>query len=405
MASFSRKEISSGLTRRSALRRLAAFLAGSPLLPAQQDPFRDHSRLPAMDELLTALDFEPVAFAKLARDAYNYMALGVEGEFTLRRNRQAFEWVELVPKGVASAGNVQTATEVLGTRMPFPIMIAPTATQGQLHPQGEMAMHQAATAASQTPMIISINATFPIERIVEAAAGPVWYQLYARPTLDENRELVERAQAAGCRAITITVDQPVGSYRERLLHDRRLSESAGPGGSRPTATRTRQVQAPANAPYRATGGQPWLEWKLIEAIRPFVKVPLLVKGIVTAEDARAGVGHGLDGIVVSNHGGRAMDYAPSTLEALPEVVDAVQGRLPVLIDGGFRRGADVLKALALGAKAVGLGRVPRWGLAAYGPAGVQRVLEIVQSELVLAMAATGCRTLATVDPSLVRTHF
>ena len=394
----------SGLTRRSALRSLAGFLAGSPLLRAQQDPFRDHSRVPAMNELVTAFDFEPVAFAKMPRGAYDYMALGAEGEASLRRNRRAFDWVELVPKGVVDAGSVQTATEVLGVKMAFPILVSPTATQAQLHPQGEMAMHQAATAASGTPMIISINSSFPVDKIGAAAPGPVWYQLYARSTVEENRELLERAQEAGCRAVAVTGDEPVGSYRERTQHDRHLTE-AGPG--RATSNRpVRQTTVPHNvAKYGVTGGQPWLDWKLMEAIRPFIKVPLLAKGIQTAEDARACLEHGLDGIIVSNHGGRAMDYAPSTLETLPEVVDAVQGRIPVLIDGGFRRGADVLKALALGAKAVALGRVPRWGLAAYGPAGAQRILEIVQGELVHAMASTGRPTLASIDRTLVRTDF
>ncbi len=398
-------EYRSSLTRRSALRRLAAFLAGSPLLRGQQDPFRDHSRVPAMDELLTTLDFEPVAYAKIPRDAYDYMALGAESEVTLRRNRQAFDWVSFVPKGVADVSSVTPAAELLGVRMAFPIFVSPTATQGQLHPQGEMAMHQGATAASGTLMMISVNASFPIEKIAAAAAGPVWYQLYARATVDENRELLERAQQAGCRAVAITADEPVGSYREPTLHDRHMSEGPGLGRGRATATRNRQVPAPQNAKYGVSGGQPWLDWKLMDAIRPFIKVPLLAKGILTAESARACVAHGLDGIIVSNHGGRALDYSPSTLEALPEVVDAVQGRIPVLMDGGVRRGSDVLKALALGAKAVGLGRAPRWGLAGYGPAGTQRVLEIVQGELVLAMADTGRPRLDSIDRTLVKIDF
>jgi 4-hydroxymandelate oxidase len=395
----------SSLTRRRALRGLAGFLAGSPLIRAQQDPFRDHSRVPAMSELNTIFDFEPVAYAKIPRDAYDYMALGVDGEFTLRRNRQAFDWVELVPRGVADARTIKTATEVLGTKMAYPIVVCPTASQAQLHPSGEMGMHEGATAASGTPMIISINASFPVEKIAAAAKGPVWFQLYARQTMDENREVLERAQTAGCAAVCVTCDEVIGSYRERTLHDRHMYDTGAPAGARTAAIRARPVQPSGNRKYGVGPGQPWLDWKMMDDIRSFLKVPLLAKGIVTAEDARDCVEHGLSGIIVSNHGGRSLDYGPATLEALAEVVDAVQGRIPVMIDGGFRRGTDVLKALALGAKAVGLGRAARWGLAAYGPAGAQRVLEIMQGELVMAMAATGRPSLDSIDRSLVITDF
>ena len=392
------------LTRRAALRRVAAFVAGSPLLSGQQDPFRDHSRVPGLNELVTALDFEPVAHAKLPRDAYDYTALGVEGEFTLRRNRQVFDWVQLVPKALAGAGPVQTATEILGAPMAFPILVAPSAGQGQLHPEGEMATHQGATAASNTTMIVSVNSSFPLEKTAAAAAGPLWYQHYPRgPEVEDNRDLLERAQALGCRAIVLTLDNQIGTgVRERTMHDRNLARRAAvpaanlrPGGR----------GDPPSSPYRVSGGYPYLDWAWLEKIRPLVRVPLLVKAILTAEDARLCVERGLQGIVVSNHGGRNADYHPSTLEVLPEIVDAVQGRIPVLIDSGFRRGADVLKALALGADAVCLGRVARWGLAAYGPPGVQRVLEIVQGELALAMAHTGRPTLASIDRTLVRTDF
>jgi 4-hydroxymandelate oxidase len=388
-------------TRRAALRGVAAFLSGSSLLPAQQDPFRDHSRIPGLNELLTAFDFEPVAHARLPRDAYDYTALGVEGEFTLRRNRQAFEWVELAPKAMVNAATVQTATEICGTKMAFPILVAPSAGQGLLHPEGEMAMHQGASAASAT-MIVSINASVPIEKTAAAAPGPFWYQHYPRgQDPEENRELLERAQAAGCRAIVLTADNQIGTgVRERTMHDRNLSLRAAASGRRPGAR-----AAPPTNPYRVTGGYPYADWAWLDKIRPFIKVPLLVKAILTAEDARLCVERGLNGVIVSNHGGRNADYHPSTLEALPEIVDAVQGRIPVLVDSGFRRGADVLKALALGASGVCLGRVPRWGLAAYGPPGVQRILEIVQNELVLAMAHTGRPTLASIDRTLVRTDF
>ncbi|MBI3778367.1 MAG: alpha-hydroxy-acid oxidizing protein [Gammaproteobacteria bacterium] len=300
---------------------------------------------------------------------------------------------------------MNTSTEVLGTRMDYPIMVAPTAGHGQLHPEGELATHRGATAASKTPMIVSINMSFRIDKIAAAAEGPLWFQLYARDTAEANRELVEKAQAAGCRAVVLTVDVQYYSHRERVLHDRNLSgPTAATAGSRARARGARSPGPPPN-PYGVGGQTPYLEWGILEQLRAFTKVPLLLKGILTAEDARLAVERGVDGIIISNHGGRYLEYAPSTLEVLPEIVDAVEGRIPVLIDGGFRRGTDILKALALGAKAVGLGRVPRWGLAAYGAPGVQRVLEILQAELVLAMAQAGRSTLNVINRTAVRTDF
>ena len=386
------------LSRRRALRGIAGFLAASPLR-AQQDPFRDHSRAPGLDEMLSAFDFEPVAYAKVPRAAYDYTALGVEGEFTLRRNREAFEWVDIVPRAVADVSRIATSTEILGLKMDFPILIAPTAGHAQLHPDGELATHRGATAA-RTPLIVSTVASFPIDKIAAAAGGPLWFQLYASESEDRNRELVENAQAAGCRAIALTVDVQYTSHRERMLHDRNLA--AAPPTIR--SSQRRGAQPPPN-PYGINGQTPFLDWGILDQLRKFAKVPLLLKGILTAEDAKLAVERGLHGIIVSNHGGRYLDYAPSTLEVLPEIVDAVKGRIPVLIDSGFRRGSDIFKALALGANAVCLGRVPRWGLAAYGAPGVQRVLEILQAELVTAMAQAGRPTLASIDRSAVRTRF
>lgn len=391
------------LTRRNALRGLAGFVAGSPVLHGQQDPFRDHSRVPGLDELVTVFDFEPVAYAKVPREAYDYTALGVEGEFTLRRNREAFDLVGLIPRTVTDVSVIDTSTEILGIKMAYPLMVAPTAAHSQLHPDGELATHRGATAASGTPMIVSINTGYPIDKVAAAAEGPLWFQLYARETgADANRDVVQRAVDAGCRAVVLTADVQIISHRERALHNRNLSRS-------PVARRQRPRQDGAPEPplskYRIIGQTPHIDWSIIEQLRAITKVPLLVKGILTAEDALLAVDRGLDGIVVSNHGGRYLDYAPSTLEVLPEIADAVAGRIPILIDGGFRRGSDIVKALALGAKAVCFGRAPRWGLGAYGAPGVQRVLEILQREFVQTMAVIGRPTLASLDRTAVRTDF
>jgi len=393
------------VTRRSVIGGLGVTLAGPGLLESQQDPFRDHSRVPGMEELKTALDFEPVAFAKLPREVYSYTAHGSAGEFTVRRNRQAFDWVELVPRGVVDVSSIHTATEVLGTRMAFPIIVSPSAAHGPLHRDGEAGTHVGATAASNTPMIISVNTTVPVEKIAAAATGPLWFQFYPREDLDATKELLDKVLTAGCRTIVMTVDQQA-SYYERSLHDRHLAAAPlGRGGAGAGGFGGGRGGGGAANAYRVPQGRLWYNWKYADDVRSMLKVPLLAKGVLTGEDAKAFVEHGFDGIYVSNHGGRSLDYDPATLEVLTEIVDAVPARVPVLFDSGIRSGSDILKALALGAKAVCIGRAVRWGLAAYGPPGVTRVLEILQGELVLAMAQTGRPDLASVDRTLVRTRF
>jgi 4-hydroxymandelate oxidase len=381
------------LNRRNAFRAMAGFLAGSPLLRSQQDPFRDHSRVPGLNELVTAFDFEPVAYAKVPRYNYDYTAYGTDSEFTLRRNREAFDWVELIPNRVLDVRPIQTATEILGTKMDFPIMVSPSSGHNMLHPDGELATYQGATAASNTPYIVSKASSFPFEKIAAAAKGPLWFQLFPKLKPDDNREVLDRVQLAGARAVVVTIDQQAAEH-ERILHDKNLT-------TRTPATRR---TAPKN-PYRLPEYRLFYTWKLLEQIRRMVKVPMLAKGILTAEDARLCLECGLDGVYVSNHGGRSLDYIPATLEVLPEIVDAVGGKVPVLFDSGVRRGTDALKALALGARAVCLGRVPRWGLGAYGAAGVQRTLEILQAELVQGMAYTGRPALASIDRTMVRADF
>jgi 4-hydroxymandelate oxidase len=388
------------VSRRRSFRQMAGFLAGSPLLLAQQDPFRDHSRVPALSELSNAFDFEAVAYARVPRAAYDYAAYGADSEFTLRRNREAYDWVELAARKAVDRSAVRTATEILGTKMDFPIMVSPSSGHAALHADGELATHRGTTAASNTPYIVSNASSFPFEKVAAAATGPVWFQLYPRQNIDEDRELLERVQAAGCKAVVVTIDQVVSTAPyERTQHDRNL----GARGGAQTVTGARRP-AP-RGPYGLTDARLWYEWKFFDQIRPFVKVPLLAKGILTGDDAKKCLEHECDGVYVSNHGGRSMDYGPSTLEVLPEIVDAVRGRAPILFDSGIRRGTDILKALALGANAVCLGRVPRWGLGAYGSEGVQRVVEIMQAELVQAMAHAGRATLDSIDRSLVRTDF
>jgi 4-hydroxymandelate oxidase len=385
-------------SRRDALVSLAALVAGSPLVSAQRDPSSrvDHRRIRGFDEMTSIFDFEPLFRGNVTQTVYDYTAHGADSEANIRRNRDAFDWVDVVPRAPIESTAVDTRTTLFGLNLDFPLFVAPTALQVALHPDGEVGMRQAATAM-KTPFIISNNSSQPAEKIATSSSGAVWFQFYPRRSLDESRALLDRVQGAGCRAIVVTVDQQATFY-ERTQRVRNL------GGS-PRAAAARPATGGPRNPYRVPEGRLWYEWRYLDQIRPFITGPMLVKGILTAEDALLCLEHGAQGIIVSNHGGRSLDYGPSTLEVLPEIVDAVRGRVPVLVDSGFRRGADVLKALALGASAVCLGRATRWGLGAFGPPGVQRVIEMIQAELVAAMAAAGRRSLAELDRSAVRVRF
>ncbi len=404
------------MSRRKALLGLAGMIAGSPLLRAQADPhpLKDHTRILGIDEMRTAFDFEPVFRGNVLLRWVNRTAHGDASEFTLRRNRQVFEWADVIPGRPVDPKSVNPATEVLGLKLDYPILVAPTGGQGEVHPDGEVGMRIGA-AEAKTPMIVANRTTVPKKAIASAASGPLWSQFYPVRNVEVSRDVLENFQALGCRAVVVTVDSQAPRY-PRSIHGRNLGgvprspAGAGGGGQQNAAGtqrsgRFRRRRGRSNNPYRISDGRLWYTWQYLDDIRPFIRVPMLVKGIMTAEDAELCVQHGMEGIIVSNHGGRSLDYNASTLEVLPEIVAAVRGRIPVLVDGGFRRGSDVLKALALGANAVCLGRAPRWALGAFGAAGVHRVLEIIQAELVLAMAAAGRSTLASVDHTLVRTDF
>ena len=386
-----------GMSRREALAGLASFLAASPLLHAQRDPWPlgPHRRFLGFDEMRDVFDFEPIFRANVPLSVYDYTAHGTESEFTLYRNRDAFAWVDLIDRGGVDPKDVDTSTELFGHRMPSPIMLAPTARQRTLHPDGELGMHRAATTTGTT-MVVSNVSSFPFARIAQTAEGPLWFQRYATREMEPNRVALGGAQEVGAQTIVVTIDQQASFY-ERDLHDRHL------GGTPRRVTRP-TPQNPAN-PYRVGAGRLWYEWQLFDDLRPICEVPMLAKGILTGEGAKKCVEHGCDGVIVSNHGGRAIDYGPSSLEVLEEVVEAVGGRVPVLIDSGFRRGSDALKALALGADAVCFGRASRWGLGAFGEEGAQKVLEILNAELKQAMAAAGVASLAKIDRSIVKTNF
>jgi isopentenyl diphosphate isomerase/L-lactate dehydrogenase-like FMN-dependent dehydrogenase len=395
-------------SRRKAMVQMAGLMAASPVgaAMARPDPrpLSEHHRVLSLPEMQTVFDFEPVFYGNVPRAIYDYTAHGDGSEFTLRRNLQAYDWVDILPsRSPVPASQIDLSTELLGVKMKYPIIVAPTAAMPPLHPDGEIGMYKAATAASNTLMILSINTGTPVAQVAPAAKGTLWGQFYPVENLANSQRAMDTYQNAGVNGIIITVDQQASFY-ERTQQDRnyggRVMGNAGRGG------RGGAAAAPAgSARYRINGGRLWYTWQYIDAMRKMIKGPLIIKGILEPEDARLAIEHGADSIIVSNHGGRSMDYGPSTLEVLPEIVAAVNGRIPIIFDSGIRRGGDIFKALALGANSVMLGRTTRWGLAAFGTAGAQRVIEMLQQELVQVAAAAGCARRADIDKTRIRTHF
>jgi 4-hydroxymandelate oxidase len=354
-------------------------------------------------EPLNLRELEPLARAILPPAAFDYYAGGSHDEHTLRENVAAFARLALHHRVLVDVSRRTTATRVLGHDVSMPVLVAPTAFQRMAHADGERGTARAAGAAG-TVMILSSLSTTAVEEVVPASSGRVWFQLYVYRDRAATEALVARAEAAGCTAIVVTVDAPVLGTRERdvrncfsLPEGLRVENMAAAGYD----AIPRLESGSGLAAYVATMLDPSLSWKDLAWLRSITRLPIVLKGVVRADDARHAVDAGLDGIVVSNHGGRQLDSSPATIDALPRVAAAVAGRCEVLVDGGVRRGTDVLKALALGAKAVLLGRPVLWGLAIDGSRGVERALEMMKSEVDLAMALAGCARVEDVTRDLV----
>ena len=342
-------------------------------------------------EPVNLFEYEALAQAKMDPAFWDYYQGGSDDEITLRANRALFERIRLRPRVLVdvSAGALDMRTTVLGSPVSMPILVAPMALHCLAHPEGECATAQGAGMAN-TLMVASTTSTRSLEEVAQAANGPLWFQLYVYPSLRVAEKLVERAEAAGYRAIVLTVDLPYLGNRER---DRRNNVTIPP-----------PPFIEANFVGVDKVGRQWaiLTWESLSWLRSITSLPILLKGILTAEDALLAIEHGVAGIIVSNHGGRQLDTAIASIEALPEIVEAVAGRCEVYVDGGIRRGTDILKALALGARAVLVGRPILWGLAVNGAQGVSHVLEILHKELELAMALSGRPTLAGIDRTLLK---
>ncbi len=351
------------------------------------------------------LDLEAIARGKMTAQAFDYVAGGADDEVTLRENRQAFEQFAILPRMLVDVATSTTRTEILGTPISFPVLVAPTAFQTLAHQDGELAMARA-TAAEETIMVVSTLASHRLEDVAAAADGPKWFQLYCYRERSVTERLVKRAESAGYRAIVLTVDVPRIGRRERDIRNAlsmppetfpRNFEDVTDLAAIPVAEHRSHLAA-----FVAGLLDPSLTWSDVSWLKSLTDLPVLVKGIMTNEDAAQAIAQGVDGIVVSNHGGRQLDGVPSTIEVLAEVAETVAGRATLLVDGGIRRGTDVLKALALGADAVLIGRPPVYGLAWDGERGARRVLAMLRTEFELAMALAGCPSIRHITRAHVR---
>jgi len=400
-------------------RRFLKFLASSPLFALSASRVRSalvetaqaaesdgptRALIASANDALNVFDFELVARQKLPPAHYGYLATGVDDDATLLANRTGFSKIQIRARRLVDVSRIDTSTELFGTTWKTPIVLAPVGSQKAFHADGEMASARAAGARGHL-QILSTGSTTSVENVTSAWRGPIWYQLYPTDTWRITQALVKRAERAGCPVLVLTVDLPFGRNTEtevrfRQSDTRQCASCHQPGWAGYLRRK------PMFDGLDLTGVSmfaPGLTWEVVRRLRDITKLKLVLKGIETREDAELAVRHGVDGIIVSNHGGRAQEGGRGTIECLPEVVDGVQGKLPVLIDGGFRRGTDIFKALALGARGICIGRPYIWGLAAFGQAGVDKVLEILTRELVLMMRHAGTTSVGKIDRSFITT--
>lgn len=396
-----------------ARRRFLEFLAASPYVAAcggaaayLQDAFAQGAPdlIGAPAEALSVFDFEEVAHRKVQPGHWAYMASGVDNDETLRANREGFKHLELRPRRLRDATKIDMRVELFGTAYESPIFTCPTGGERSFFADGELSVARA-TKARGALQLLSTSTSTPVEEVNKAHGRPVWYQLYAPSSWDACEKILQRVEAAGCPVVLLTVDNTTGRNSETYLRTRPkdLRQCSSCHEGQPgTAVKERPMYDGIDMTGVGTQN-PAMDWAFLDRLRKTWKGKLMIKGMDTGEDARLCVDHGIDGILVSNHGGRSTETGRATIEALPEVVAAVSGRIPVFVDGGFRRGTDVFKALALGAKAVGIGRPMLWGLGAFGQAGVERVLEIMQGELKLVMGNCGTQKLTDITRAYVST--
>lgn len=343
------------------------------------------------DQALEVMDFEPVARKVLPPAHFGYLATGVDDDATIRANREGFNKFQIRSRRLVDVSKIDMGIRLFGAAWETPLVICPVGSQKAFHPEGEIAVAKAARAKGHLQILSTVSSS-SVEDVTAARGAPIWFQLYTNNDWSVVRGMVKRAEAAGCPAVVVTVDLQDGSNRETLARaeraDSRQCASCHTGGLAASARRRPIFEgldvSKVNSTYWAGN-----DWSLVKRLKDAVSMKVLLKGIVAREDAQLAVKNGVDGLIVSNHGGRAENTLRSTIESLPEVLEGAAGRIPVLVDGGFRRGTDAFKALGLGATAVGFGRPYIWGLASFGQAGVEAVLAIMRRELQTIMREAG----------------
>ena len=366
--------------------------------PRALQPLIESSR-----EALSVFDFEPVMQKNVPPAHFGYMATGIDDEVTLRANREGFQKFQLLPRRLVDVSQVDLGLELFGRSYGSPVVLAPTGSNKAFHEDGDLAVSRAARRSNNL-QILSTVATASIEQAIEARGRPVWFQLYPTNKWSVAEALAIRAEKAGAETIVVTVDvvarQNWETYMRLWRTDKRACGECHGLGLASFVRRKPHFDGLDLSGVESTGATN-LTWAFIKRLRDTVKTRLVLKGLMTAADALLAVENGLDAIIVSNHGGRDDDFGRSTIDALPEIVEAVDGRIPVLVDSGFRRGTDIVKALALGARAVCIGRPYLWGLGAFGQEGVERVLQLLRRELFAAMQQMGAPSLKDLVPAMV----
>ena len=382
-------------------RRFLRFLAASPLFAAAwAQAQRPELTLETVDQAITLMDFEVAARRALPPAHWGYMASGVDDDQTLIRNREGFARFALRPRRLVDVTKPDLSVEIFGTRWETPIFLCPVGGQRMFHRDGEVAVARAASA-KKTLQMLSSATSIPVEDVAKALTHPLWYQLYMPMTWDGTERLVRRVEAAGCPVLVWTIDLLGGRNLETAERFRRAdSRDCTACHSSPRGGRAID-QLPMLDGIKGGMNPPAATWAYVDRLKKMTRMKLVLKGIEAGEDARLARERGVDGIIVSNHGGRALDSGRGTIEALAEVVDAAGPAMPVFLDGGVRRGTDVFKALALGARAVGIGRPYVWALSAFGQPGVERVLDILRAELQLTMRQCGTPSIKQITRTAV----
>jgi isopentenyl diphosphate isomerase/L-lactate dehydrogenase-like FMN-dependent dehydrogenase len=388
-------------SRRDFLRFLAASpavcVAGQAYGQSLVDPYAPQVISRASDAI-NVFDFHEVAKQSFQPGHYTYMSLGSDDGGTLRANREGFRQVRLRIRRLVDVRDIDTSIELFGERYPVPILLAPCGSQKAFHPEGELAVARAARSRGVEQILSTVSST-GVEDVNAARGRPVWFQLYPDERWEATEALVRRAERAGCPVLVLTIDNIIRN-RDALRRFRRDSnpecQACHAADAEVIPTKPMFVGLPDR-----TGSRLFMDWEFVERLRETTSMKLVLKGIVTAEDASLAIEHGVDGVIVSNHGGRAEDSGRSTIESLPEVVDAIDGRMPVIVDSGFRRGTDIIKALAIGADAIAIGRPYLWGLGAFGQEGVETVLDILTRELEIVMRQASTTRIDEISRELI----